>query len=205
MTTADDLLTRGDDPAHAAALTARLARNAASAGLLDVAYRTVDSPIGGLLLAATERGVVRIAFESEGADAVLTRIAEKISPRVLEAPARLDSVASELEEYFEGRRTAFDLPLDFALTDGFRRRVQEYLPHVGYGHTLSYAGLAEAVGSPTAVRAVGSACATNPLPIIVPCHRILRSDGSLGGYLGGLPAKQLLLDLERGDTLLGQS
>lgn len=115
---------------------------------------------------------------------------------MLEAPARLDRAAAEVEEYFSGHRRAFDLPLDLSLSAGFRRTVQQYLPRIGYGATLSYREVAEQVGSPRAVRAVGTACATNPLPVVVPCHRVLRSDGSLGGYIGGLDAKTALLDLE---------
>lgn len=139
---------------------------------------------------------MRVAYAREGFDDVLTRLAERVSPRVLEAPARLDRAAAEVEEYFSGHRRAFDLPLDLSLSAGFRRTVQQYLPRIGYGATLSYREVAEQVGSPRAVRAVGTACATNPLPVVVPCHRVLRSDGSLGGYIGGLDAKTALLDLE---------
>lgn len=177
-----------------------LGRLAAADGTLDVAYRTVDSPLGPLLLAATEKGIVRVAFEVEGFDAVLETIAAKVSPRVLEAPSRLDTVAEELDEYFSGRRRVFDLPLDFSLSAGFRREVHSFLPRITYGKTRSYQEVAALVGKPTAIRAVGTACATNPLPVIVPCHRVLRSDGSLGGYLGGLEAKSILLDLEKGDS-----
>ena len=174
---------------------------AAGAGdLLEVAYTVVDSPIGPLLLAATARGLVRVGFDVEGHDSVLESLATRLSPRILRAPARLDAPARALGEYFEGRRHSFDLDLDFTLSSGFRRTVQEWLPHIGYGQTRSYRELAEAVGRPTAVRAVGTACATNPLPVVVPCHRVLRSDGSLGGYLGGLDAKRLLLDLEHPRT-----
>ncbi|HET8615537.1 MAG TPA: methylated-DNA--[protein]-cysteine S-methyltransferase [Actinomycetales bacterium] len=179
------------DPLHA-----NLAEAAAREGLLDVAYRTVDSPVGSLLLAATERGLVRVAFASEGHDAVLQRLAERVSPRVLEAPARLDDVARELDEYFAGRRRSFDVALDLSLSTGFRRIVLHHLPEIQFGRTETYTQVASAVGSPRAVRAVGSACATNPLPVVVPCHRVLRSDGSLGGYLGGLDAKRALLALE---------
>ena len=179
------------------ALRGRLAERAGAAGILDVAYRTVDSPLGPLLLAATGRGLVRVAFAREGFDAVLEALAERVSPRVLEEPGALDAAARELDEYFAGARTAFDLPLDRSLTGGFRREVQEALPTIPYGGTLTYRQVAEAVGRPRAVRAVGTACATNPLPIVVPCHRVLRSDGGLGGYLGGLEAKTALLDLER--------
>ena len=120
-----------------------------------------------------------------------------MSPRIVAAPGPLDAVATQLEEYFAGTRHAFDLPLDHALSSGFRQEVQCFLPHIGYGRTLTYKEVAAQVGNPTAVRAVGTACATNPLPVVVPCHRVLRSDGGLGGYLGGLEAKTTLLDLER--------
>lgn len=180
-----------------ARLHARLITSAAEAELLDIAYRTIDTPVGTLLLAATDKGLVRIAYEREGFEAVLTALGTRISPRVLEAPARLDRVATELEEYFAGRRHTFDLALDHALSTGFRQQVQQHLPQIGYGHTQTYKQVAELVGNPNAVRAVGTACATNPLPVVVPCHRVLRSDGALGGYIGGLAAKTALLDLER--------
>jgi len=128
---------------------------------------------------------------------VLESLAKKVSSRVLKAPRRLDAAATELDEYFTGTRRTFDVALDFALSSGFRQVVQRYLSHIDFGHTQSYREVAESVGSPKAVRAVGSACATNPLPVVVPCHRVLRSDGSLGGYLGGLDAKTTLLTLER--------
>lgn len=178
-------------------LHARLSAEADVDGILDIAYRTVDSPVGPLLLAATDEGLVRVAFAREGFDAVLTTLAERVSPRVLSAPRRLDGVATQLDEYFRGRRHGFDLPLDDRLSSGFRRTVQRYLPHIAYGGTATYKEVAASVGNPGAVRAVGTACATNPLPIVVPCHRVLRSDGSLGGYLGGVSAKESLLALER--------
>lgn len=184
------------DDADLARLRTRLADDAAASGVLDVAYRTVDSPIGPLLVAATQKGLVRVAFGLEDFDAVLTALAERVSPRVLESRPRLDAVATELDEYFSGRRQGFDLPLDFAMSSGFRQEVQRYLPHIGYGQTRSYKQVAESIGNPKAVRAVGTACATNPLPVVVPCHRVLRSDGGLGGYLGGLEAKSALLELE---------
>lgn len=177
-------------------LHARLAEAAGRDGVLDVAYRTMDSPLGLLLLAATERGVVRVAFDLEDHDAVLQLLADRISPRVLLAPARLDPVARELEEYFAGRRRSFDLPLDFSLSKGFRLSVLTHLPDIAYGRTASYAQVAAAAGNPRAVRAVGTACATNPIPLIVPCHRVVRSDGSYGQYLGGTQAKRTLLALE---------
>lgn len=181
---------------HLGLLHARLTREASERGLVDVAYRYVDSPLGTLLVAATVSGVVRVAFDREDFDSVLQTLADRVSPRILDAPARLDAAAAELEEYFDRRRTTFDLPLDFALSRGFRGDVQRLLPTIAYGHTTSYARLADAAGRPGAFRAVGSACATNPLPVIVPCHRVLRADGSLGGYVGGLDAKRALLALE---------
>ncbi|MGN6126482.1 MAG: methylated-DNA--[protein]-cysteine S-methyltransferase [Humibacter sp.] len=177
-------------------LHAKLERAAQDAGLLDVAYRTVDSPVGELLLATTERGVVRVAYEREGFDDVLQTIATRVSPRVLRSPARLDVVARELDEYFAGDRRGFDIPLDFALSHGIRRVVQGILPTIAYGSTASYAEVAAAAGSPRAMRAVGTACATNPLPLLVPCHRVVRTDGTLGGYAGGVEAKTTLLRLE---------
>ncbi|MGH3426270.1 MAG: methylated-DNA--[protein]-cysteine S-methyltransferase, partial [Mycobacteriales bacterium] len=133
----------------------------------------------------------------EDHDRVLGVLAARISPRMLRAPRRLDAVARELEQYFAGQRTGFDLPLDFSLSSGFRGTVQRYLSQIGYGRTQSYRQVAEIIGNPRAVRAVGTACATNPLPVVVPCHRVLRSDGTLGGYAGGLEAKATLLTLER--------
>jgi methylated-DNA-[protein]-cysteine S-methyltransferase len=177
-------------------LHARLATAAQRDGLLDIAYRTLDTPVGTLLLAATEQGLVRVAYDREDHDAVLAKLAGTVSPRILRAPARLDAVARQLSEYFDGGRRLFDVPLDFRLSSGFRRAVLAHLPDIGYGHTESYAQVAVAAGSPKAVRAVGTACATNPLPVVVPCHRVVRSDGSFGGYVGGENAKRTLLTLE---------
>jgi methylated-DNA-[protein]-cysteine S-methyltransferase len=179
-----------------ARLRARLADRAAEEGLLDVAYAPVDSPLGPLTLAATPEGIVRLAFDNEDRDEVLGDLAARVSPRVLEAPARLDPARRELEEYFEGRRTAFDLPLDWALTKGFRRQVLGAAARIPYGRTGTYRSVATEAGSPRAVRAAGTALATNPIPIIVPCHRVLRSDGALGGYRGGADRKDVLLRLE---------
>ena len=185
------------DPAALDRLHNRLVDAATTERVLDVAYRTVDSPLGALLLAATETGVVRLAYEREDHDQVLQALALKVSPRVLHAPRRLDEAARQLEGYFTGRRHTFDVPLDLRLSAGFRRQVLDHLRTIAYGHTESYAGVALATGRAQAVRAVGSACATNPVPLLVPCHRVLRSDGTLGGYVGGLGAKQALLALER--------
>lgn len=179
-----------------ARLRARLAAAAERDGVLDVAYRTIDTPVGELLLAATTGGLVRVAFTRDGHDAVLATLAGAVSPRILRAPKRLDAVSHQLDEYFARRRTAFDVPLDLRLSKGFRRAVLAHLPEIPYGRTESYAEVAAAAGSPRAVRAVGSACATNPLPVVVPCHRVVRSDGSFGGYAGGPDAKRTLLTLE---------
>jgi len=179
-----------------ARLHERLVASAAADALLDVAYRIVDSPLGPLLVAATEQGVVRLAYRREDHDAVLHTLAERVSPRLLHAPHQLDNAARQLDDYFAGQRREFGLPLDLRLSRGFRRQVLDHLVNIGYGHQESYAAVASLTGHPKAVRAVGSACATNPIPIIVPCHRVLRSDGSLGGYVGGLAAKQALLRLE---------
>lgn len=185
---ADDTMSRLHD---------RLAMQAEEEHLLDVGYRTVDSPVGSLLLAATERGLVRVAFAGEGHDLVLEGLARLVSPRILRAPRRLDLAARELGEYFDGRRTGFDLAVDLRLAHGFRLEVLEHLREIGYGTTESYTVVAAAAGSPRAVRAVGTACATNPVPVVVPCHRVVRSDGTPGAYRGGPEAKQTLLDLER--------
>jgi methylated-DNA-[protein]-cysteine S-methyltransferase len=166
------------------------------AGVLDIAYRVIDSPVGQLLLAASERGLVRVAYASENHDHVLAVLADRLSPRILYSPGRLDAAARELDEYFARQRRYFDVPLDLSLSRGFRQLVQQRLPEIGYGQTRSYRDVAELVGNPKAVRAVGTACATNPLPVVVPCHRVLRTDGSLGGYIGGAEAKATLLNLE---------
>ncbi len=184
------------DPDRMAELHNRLTAAAQRDGVLDIAYRTVDSPVGPLLLAATDQGLIRVAYAVEDHDAVLQQLADKVSPRILQAPARLDAVARELDEYFARARRVFDVPLDWRLAAGFRAAVLHQLPEIGYGQTASYAAVAALAGSPKAVRAVGTACAKNPLPVVVPCHRVVRSDGAMGGYLGGPAAKRLLLDLE---------
>lgn len=188
-------LSRNDDDANRR-LHARLVQAAAAEGLLDVAYRVIYTPVGPLLLAATELGLVRVAYANEDHQVVLERLAEKISPRVLEAPARLDDAARQLDEYFAGERSQFELALDLRLSSGFRRDVLSHLPDIGYGSTASYGELARLAGNPKAVRAVGTACGTNPLPVVVPCHRVVRSDGTPGGYVGGPEAKRTLLSLE---------
>lgn len=177
-------------------LRERVARSAERSGLVDVAYRTVDSPVGPLLLAATERGVVRVAFQQAGFDQALAELSDRVSPRVLCLPRRLDPAVRELEEYFSRRRREFEVSLDLSLAQGFRHTVLDQLRHIAYGRRRSYAEIAAAVQRPRAVRAVGTACARNPVPILVPCHRVVRSDGTIGQYAGGAQAKKLLLGLE---------
>jgi methylated-DNA-[protein]-cysteine S-methyltransferase len=204
QSTIDTMLRAGPvDEAAQQRLHERLVKAAQEEGILDLVYRTVDSPVGTLLLAATEQGLVRVAFDLEGHDEVLARLAERISPRILRSPRRLAEVAREFDEYFDGRRTRFDLPVDLRLATGFRREVLSHLTDIGYGHTASYAAVAATTGSPRAVRAVGTACATNPVPLIIPCHRVVRSDGSPGRYAGGEEAKLALLALESGGLTAG--
>lgn len=174
-----------------------LRERAAAEGLLDVAYATVDSPFGTLLVAKTPRGLVRIGLPNEDTDELLTNLAGRISPRVLEAPAGLDEERREMEDYFGGRRHDFELPIDWQLSHGFLLRARQRIAAIPYGETRTYTDLARAAGNERAVRAAGSACSRNPIPLVVPCHRVLRSDGGLGGYAGGLAMKERLLDLEQ--------
>ena len=175
----------------------RFAEHAAHEGLVDVAYTTVDAPVGTVLVAATHRGLVRIAFGAGfDADKVVQELSDRISPRVLEVPTYFDGVRRELDEYFEGRRTSFDLPLDWQLTRGFTRRVLRRTAEIPYGDVSTYTKIAKAAGSPRAYRAAGNALGSNPIPIVVPCHRVLHSGGGLGGYGGGLDRKEFLLRLE---------
>lgn len=189
-----------EETARLAALTERLTTSAEDAGLIDVAWRTVDSPVGELLLAATAEGVVRVAFAIEGHDAVLADLARTISPRTLHNPRRLDAAAYRLDDYFAGRRDHREVSLDLRLTRGYRAEVVRALAGIPYGSTVSYAQLAAGTGRPKAVRAVGTACATNPLPLLLPCHRVVRSDGGFGAYRGGAAVKAYLLGMER-DTV----
>jgi methylated-DNA-[protein]-cysteine S-methyltransferase len=174
----------------------RLAERAAEEGLLDVAYTTTDSPFGELLLASTPRGLLRVGLPEQETGDLLEDLAARVSPRVLEAPARLERARRELDLYFEGRLTEFDLPLDWRLSHDFRRRVLRAVNRIPYGQTRSYMQVAARAGNERAVRAAGSACGSNPIPIVVPCHRVLRTGGALGGYGGGLPMKRALLELE---------
>ena len=165
-------------------------------GLIDVAYSWVDSPLGRLLVARTDKGLARISYVGEDEDLILADLATRISPRVLEAPSHLDDVRRELDEYFDGRRQGFDVPLDWSLTAGFGRRVLKATARIPFGKTSSYQRVAAAAGSPRGSRAAGNALGANPIPIVVPCHRVLRTGGALGGYTGGLDKKTWLLELE---------
>jgi methylated-DNA-[protein]-cysteine S-methyltransferase len=191
-----DYFASPSDPDTLLRLRDRLGVAADAEGLLDIAYTTIDSPVGTLLLAATPKGLVRVAYEIEDHDRVLDTLAQRLSPRVLRAPKRLDPAARELDEYFGRQRRVFGVPLDLSLSRGFRQLVQRHLPEIGYGQTRTYKQVAELVGNPKAFRAVGTACATNPLPVVVPCHRVLPASGTPGGYVGGPDAKKALLSLE---------
>jgi methylated-DNA-[protein]-cysteine S-methyltransferase len=179
---------------RAAAVT--LADAAREAGLLDVAYATVDSPFGPLLLAATRRGLVRLAYPNEPVGEALEELADRVSPRVLESPAALDEVRRQLDEYFEGDLHRFDTRIDWALTKGFTTRVLRATARVPFGSVTTYREVAGKAGNDRAYRAAGNALGSNPIPIVVPCHRVLHSDGGLGGYTGGVARKEFLLRLE---------
>src|SRR3954465_5030178 len=189
------------EPDHAAALATRTAARAADEGLAEVTYATVDSPVGRLVAGAPPRGLARLAYELEngGLDSVLDDVAARLSPAIVEAPARLDAVRRGPDEYFEGRRRGFDLELDWALVRApFRRAVLQACAQIPFGATRTYKDMAIAAGAPTAFRAAGGALGSNPIPIVVPCHRVLASSGGLGGYTGGLERKRLLLAIEGG-------
>ncbi|HET6563220.1 MAG TPA: methylated-DNA--[protein]-cysteine S-methyltransferase [Marmoricola sp.] len=197
MTTPAPLSLLDPDDATLRRLHDRLERDAHLDGLLDLAYTTVPTPVGELLLVSSAEGLLRVAFDLEDHGAVLTGLAARVGPRVLRSDGRLADATRQVEEYFAGRRRSFDLALDLRLVSGFRLDVVRHLREIGYGSTESYAEVAAATGRPAAVRAVGTACGHNPLPVVVPCHRVVRSDGTSGGYLGGPAAKDLLLSLER--------
>jgi methylated-DNA-[protein]-cysteine S-methyltransferase len=186
------------DPDDLAAALARATARAEAEGLVDVAYAELDSPLGPLVAAATPQGLVRLAYRdfNGGLDEVLEHLALRVSPRVLEAPARLDELRRQLDDFFAGRRGGFDVALDWSLTSGFTRRILEATAAIPLGEVSTYAGVAAAAGSPNATRAAGNALGSNPIPIVVPCHRVLRSGGGLGGYTGGVDKKIRLLALE---------
>jgi methylated-DNA-[protein]-cysteine S-methyltransferase len=175
----------------------RLIESADEDGLVDVAFAPVDSPIGTLIAAGTRHGLVRLSFDSEDADDVLEELATRISPRILEAPARLDEVRRELDEYFDGQRNRFELEIDWNLASGdFSRKVLRAARRIPFGSVTTYSDMARRAGSPRAARAAGNALGSNPIPIVVPCHRVVHSGGGLGGYGGGLDKKKFLLTLE---------
>lgn len=184
------------DPAPGTALAAALAGRAEAEGLLDLAYSEVDSPLGKLLAVATADGLVKLGYPDVPADSQLSELAANVSPRLLEAPRRLDPLRRELDQYFAGQRRDFEVPIDWRLTAGFVQKVLRETARIPFGATRSYAEMARNAGSPRAFRAAGSALGANPIPIVVPCHRVLRSDGGLGGYGGGLDVKRRLLELE---------
>jgi methylated-DNA-[protein]-cysteine S-methyltransferase len=185
-------------PAFDRAGAARAADRFAAAAAADVRYAVLESPVGTLVAAATPRGLARLAYEDDngGLEQILDSIAARLSPRILEARDELDPVRRELEDYFEGRRRDFDLPLDWSLSAGFGRRILRATAAIPFGETSTYAQVAARAGSPKGTRAAGNALGANPIPIVVPCHRVLRSGGGLGGYTGGVERKQLLLGIE---------
>jgi methylated-DNA-[protein]-cysteine S-methyltransferase len=180
------------------AVTTRFLERAEAKGLLDVAVTTMDSPLGTLLLMATPKGLVRIAFESENREDVFDEVARQLSPRILEAPRRLDPVRRELDRYFAGTLRDFEVPIDWSLSGSFARKVLRRTARIPYGSVASYGEVAVGVGSPRGARAVGNALGSNPIPVVVPCHRVVLTGGAIGGYGGGLPRKRWLLALETG-------
>jgi len=175
----------------------QLAAKASDEGLLDVAYATLDTRIGSIVVAATNKGLVRVVLPGEPLDNVLMELAENVSPRVMAYPRRLDEARRELEQYFEGQRPRFELPLDWRLSHpGFYRRVLRATAKVPFGEVITYTDAAERAGSPRAFRAAGSALGSNPIPIVVPCHRVVRAGGDIGNYGGGPELKRFLLELE---------
>jgi len=185
---------------EAAAAAARLTARAAEQGLADVVYGSLDTPFGTMLAANSKRGLVRVAYPEESLDGMLGRIASTLSPRIVEAPAALDPLKRQLEEYFSGRRRTFEVPLDWSLMSPFTKRVLKATAGIPYGGVLSYMEVAGEAGSPRGSRAAGNALGANPIPIVIPCHRVLHSGGRIGGYGGGLERKRWLLELEGSRT-----
>ena len=197
MTSIESRLRRRDDEVAATERAARAFRErAAREELIDIAYGWVDTPVGRMLAAATDEGLLRLGFESERVDVTLAELARKVSPRILQDERRLEKIRRQLGEYFEGRRKAFDMPLDRSLMHGFHRQVLDATERIPYGAVSTYREVAERAGNARASRAAGNALGSNPIPIVIPCHRVLRTGGGLGGYGGGLDRKQLLLQLE---------
>lgn len=194
--TLEEELTRTVDDVGARAAP-EIGPAATAAGLVDVAYVVHDSPVGTLLLAATPSGLVRIAYlDAREQERVLAELARRVSPRVLRVPRRLDEDRRQLEQYFAGKRQVFELPIDWRLCAGFGRRVLDATARIPFGGLSTYKQVATEAGSPRGSRAAGNALGANPLPIVVPCHRVVHSGGGLGGYTGGLERKRLLLGVE---------
>ena len=181
---------------RSAMAAARLVESAGDADLLDVAYTETDSPFGPLFVAATSRGLVTLSYPNEDRDRVMERLATKVSPRILESPKQLDEVRRQLDDYFAGKLHGFDLDVDFSLTQGFTRKVLKATARIPYGELTTYRVVATRAGSPRGSRAAGNALGSNPIPIVVPCHRVIHTSGGLGGYTGGLDRKEFLLHLE---------
>ncbi|HSZ12857.1 MAG TPA: methylated-DNA--[protein]-cysteine S-methyltransferase [Solirubrobacteraceae bacterium] len=196
LSVVEEALRRGADDGNAAAAAARVSARISAEGLADVTYAPVDSPFGTLLAATTSQGLVRLAFPEEDVDAVLEGLARRISPRIVESAAPLEPMRRELDEYFSGARREFEMPLDWTLISPFGQRVLRITWDIPYGGVLTYAEVASDAGSPRGSRAAGNALGSNPIPIVIPCHRVLRTGGALGGYGGGLERKRWLLELE---------
>ena len=194
----EDLLTRGPSGLDVGAAVRRATERAAAEGAVDITYAEVDSPLGPLVAATTSHGLVRLAYEDWGGglDVVLGDLADRISPRIVEGPSRLDDLRRQLDEYFAGSRRSFDVPIDWSLSHGFTQRILQAIWAIPFGETSNYRDVAAAAGNARATRAAGNACGANPIPIVVPCHRVLRTGGGLGGYTGGVEKKQTLLTLE---------
>lgn len=176
--------------------TSALLDRALTEDLVDVAYATVDSPVGKLLAASTPKGLVTLAYTEGRTEDVLERLSDRVSPRIMEAPERIDSVRRQLDEYFDGDRVDFDLDIDWSLSSGFARKILRATARIPYGKLLTYRDIARKAGNERASRAAGNALGSNMIPIIVPCHRVIRTGGGLGGYTGGLSKKEFLLRLE---------
>ena len=200
MTSIEDRLRRRDDAAGMAERATRAARaateRASREGLVDIAYGWVDSPLGKLMAAATDDGLLRLGFQEERVDLTLEDLARRVSPRILQDERRLEKIRRQLGEYFEGRRKVFDMPIDRQLIHGFHRQVLDVTERIPYGQVSTYSEVAGRAGNPRASRAAGNALGSNPIPIVIPCHRVVRTGHGLGGYGGGLHVKQMLLDLE---------
>jgi methylated-DNA-[protein]-cysteine S-methyltransferase len=192
------LASRGDGVRGAADARSRLVEAAWASGAVDVAIGSVESPVGNLYVAVTPKGLARVSFASEDRDEVVAELAERLSPRILESRRATDEARRELAEYFEGGRRRFDVPVDRRLVRGIARDVLRATSRIPFGRTSTYAEIADRIGRPRAARAVGNALGSNPIPIVIPCHRVLRAGGALGGYGGGTERKRLLLALERG-------